>query len=135
MLLQPWAHLVAVGIKTAETRTWKTPYRGPLAIGASKTNYDLKGDIYLRNRGIVFPPADQLVRGAVVATAHLSLIEPYRADLVPQGLFQFTEGERRFAWFLDDRRMLENPVPVRGQLGLFDIPWPPVEMASSGAGT
>ncbi len=121
MLLQPWAYLVAVGLKTAETRTWTTPYRGPLAIGASKTKYDKAGDLYLRNRGIVFPRAEELARGKVVATTHLSLIEPYRADLVPQGLCPYTEGERRFAWFLDDRKMLDTPLPVHGQLGLFDV--------------
>lgn len=36
-LSQPWATLVALGVKTIETRSWQTPYRGPLAIGAAKT--------------------------------------------------------------------------------------------------
>jgi activating signal cointegrator 1 len=35
-LLQPWASLVAAGLKTIETRSWSTRYRGPLAIHASK---------------------------------------------------------------------------------------------------
>ncbi len=33
-LRQPWASLVALGIKSIETRSWYTPYRGPLAIHA-----------------------------------------------------------------------------------------------------
>ena len=34
-LRQPWASLIADGRKTIETRTWRTHYRGPLAIHAS----------------------------------------------------------------------------------------------------
>ncbi len=33
-LWQPWAQLVALGVKTIETRSWRTSYRGPLAIHA-----------------------------------------------------------------------------------------------------
>jgi hypothetical protein len=33
-LHQPWASLVAAGVKTIETRSWRTHYRGPLAIHA-----------------------------------------------------------------------------------------------------
>lgn len=35
-LTQPWATLVALGAKRLETRSWKTSYRGPLAIHAAK---------------------------------------------------------------------------------------------------
>jgi hypothetical protein len=33
---QPWASLVAIGAKRIETRSWRTPYRGTLAIHAAK---------------------------------------------------------------------------------------------------
>lgn len=33
---QPWASLIALGVKTIETRSWSTSYRGPLAIHAGK---------------------------------------------------------------------------------------------------
>lgn len=36
-LHQPWATLVAYGIKTIETRSWSTRHRGPLAIHAAVT--------------------------------------------------------------------------------------------------
>ncbi len=36
-LTQPWATLVAIGAKRIETRSWKTNYRGKLAIHAAKT--------------------------------------------------------------------------------------------------
>lgn len=34
-LHQPWASLIALGVKTIETRSWSTSYRGPLAIHAA----------------------------------------------------------------------------------------------------
>lgn len=34
-LLQPWASLLVFGEKQVETRSWKTDYRGPVAIHAS----------------------------------------------------------------------------------------------------
>lgn len=33
---QPWAALIAAGVKTIETRSWPTKHRGPLAIHAGK---------------------------------------------------------------------------------------------------
>lgn len=35
-LTQPWATAVALGSKRIETRSWKTSYRGPVAIQAAK---------------------------------------------------------------------------------------------------
>lgn len=36
-LMQPWATLIARDLKRIETRSWRSAYRGPLAIHASKT--------------------------------------------------------------------------------------------------
>lgn len=38
-LHEPWASLVAHGYKAIETRSWRTRYRGPLAIHASKRRF------------------------------------------------------------------------------------------------
>ena len=35
--MQPYATLLAIGAKSIETRSWKTPYRGLLAVHASQT--------------------------------------------------------------------------------------------------
>lgn len=51
-LHQPWASLVALGVKTIETRSWSTAYRGPLAIHAAATmpSYDKR---YVRGVSLV----------------------------------------------------------------------------------
>jgi activating signal cointegrator 1 len=39
-LHQPWASLMALGLKRYETRSWQTPYRGKIAIHAAKRLLD-----------------------------------------------------------------------------------------------
>jgi hypothetical protein len=93
-LWQPWASLVALGVKTIETRSWSTSYRGPLAIHASKRIARLhEADEAWRAmpRGTYeatrstenpsrFPPSgqicDPLPLGAVVATCTLVDVVP-----------------------------------------------------------
>jgi hypothetical protein len=41
-LHQPWASLIAEGVKTIETRSWSTKYRGPLAIHAAARRPDVE---------------------------------------------------------------------------------------------
>lgn len=41
-LHQPWSSLVAIGVKTVETRSWGTTYRGPLAIHAALRRPDVE---------------------------------------------------------------------------------------------
>lgn len=36
-LHQPWASLIGCGVKTIETRSWSTRYRGPIALHAGRT--------------------------------------------------------------------------------------------------
>jgi len=80
---QPWASLIAAGVKTIETRSWSTKYRGPLAIHAGRSEaviaavgnrdvWDAWGATgYVDDGGVQPGPL-----GAVVATCTL-------ADVVP----------------------------------------------------
>ena len=80
-LWQPWASLLACGAKIYETRSWKTDYRGPIAIHAAQKpahkifskliEYDTAKLMLecLRPLDIWFP-AD-LPHGCIIATADL----------------------------------------------------------------
>ena len=52
-LWQPWASLIALGLKQYETRSWSTDYRGRLAIHAAKrpVNKDELADISYNSAG------------------------------------------------------------------------------------
>ena len=146
---QPWATLVAIGAKKIETRSWSTPYRGPLAIHAAKRIPKEYDSLWLdepflsvlHSAGIVsISPsdllavfgggtkyqlhADKLHLGCVVATCKLA-----RIDKIGDGYWKYiTRNERafgdytagRFAWVLEDIQSLPEPIPARGALGLWD---------------
>ena len=80
-LHQPWASLVALGVKTIETRSWSTQYRGPLAIhaGSSKvgaTQCSECWDAIYRE----YDRENELPLGAIVATCTLVDVVPIVAD-------------------------------------------------------
>jgi hypothetical protein len=83
-LTQPWATLVAIGAKRIETRSWKTDYRGPLAIHAAKGYPKDAARLCieepflsalkkagLMQYGVWHPSNNELPLGAIVATCEL----------------------------------------------------------------
>lgn len=83
-LTQPWATLVALGAKSFETRSWSTPYRGPIAIHAAKGLGPVGGaaglvsfwwrepfHTVLAEAGYSADLDHDLPRGAIVAVAEL----------------------------------------------------------------
>jgi activating signal cointegrator 1 len=87
-LWQPWASLVALGVKSIETRSWSTKYRGPLAIHAAARRVQrgkwigawhtdlLTGDIWQPDNPDV--PTVVAPLGAIVATCTLVDVVPIR---------------------------------------------------------
>ena len=125
-LWQPWASLVARGVKRHETRHWLTAYRGPIAIHAAKTLDMADAPDPLCDSALGVYWKDSLPLGAVVAIARLRDVRPgpsvfdslTRAD---QTAGNFAHG--RFAWDLADVRALGEPIPLAGRQGLFN--WEP----------
>lgn len=103
-LWQPWASLIALGVKTIETRSWSTKYRGPLAIHAAKRAPEAGSSIgdyrVTRARTPRDEPfrlwshqivngrggqhADVLPLGAVVATCELVDVVPIVGEMDPE---------------------------------------------------
>lgn len=97
-LWQPWASLVSLGVKSIETRSWSTDYRGPLAIHAARkrpASWTRLGDYRVKGFGryglaLLGPGLPefrstprlegyQLPLGAVVATCTLTDVVPTEA--------------------------------------------------------
>ena len=140
-LHQPWATLIALGVKTVETRSWPAPVRllgQRIAVHAGKRLVRQPGERIeqeLRSRWgedwrLIIPT------GAVVATAVLagmaqvertdleegcavhdsgtevgSAVGMRRTSIDPWG--DFSAG--RWLWFLDDVEALPEPVPAVGR--------------------
>lgn len=79
---QPWASLIIRDVKSIETRSWSTKYRGPVLIHASKTFPTTHRRFYSECVYNVIPDsADQLPLGAIVGVVTLFDVWP-TADLV-----------------------------------------------------
>ncbi len=142
-LTQPWATLVAIGAKRIETRSWRTDYRGPLAIHASK-GFPVWARTLCREEPFRSALADagiemwaELPRGEVVAICTLTGCPRIRArstDGTPcittldSLLWRVPSPEREFgdysygrwAWLLKDVEPLAKPIPAIGTLGLWE---------------
>lgn len=150
-LTEPWATMVAVGAKCFETRSWNTPYRGPVAIHAAKGLGGFKthpaekvSAAELRSRFVyacsqppfasvlaehVLAPGD-LPLGAIVAVCELTQTAPteqvrgYLHGLEAAGAREIAFGDYspgRFAFELTDVRQVE-PLECTGALGFWDVP-------------
>lgn len=133
-LYQPWASLMALGYKLNETRSWSTPYRGPLAIHAAKNTEALKDeegvDDLLAEAGIISSeettvggtkwPLGQIL--AVVTLVDCVPTEKIRGGLSKRELALGDYSDQRFAWVTKDRRRLATPIAFRGMQGLKPVP-------------
>ncbi len=135
---QPLATLVALGAKQIDTRSWRTSYRGPLAIHASKRMTKAEGSLcwqepfrtaleaggYKPGEGSATNPFG-LPLGVVIAVALLVDIHPITRENQPaEPEYTFGDyGPGRFAWILRNVYRLPDPIPARGSLGLWE--WNP----------
>jgi hypothetical protein len=134
-LIQPWATLVAIGAKRLETRSWRTDYRGPIAIHSSKRFTRAEQEICENRTFRAALIGHRLVTGCIVATATLRGCFATPAAGVKRREYPFAglvlppdEPERsfgdfspgRYAWLLEDVRELAEPIPAKGSLGLWD---------------
>lgn len=113
---QPYAALIAAGIKTIENRKWSSPYRGPVAIHAGKAPppHDLIES--LTSKGYRIPT---MTCGAIIAVA--TLADCMRLDDLPRELRYGKFADGPWCWILNDVKAIE-PITWKGKLGLFDIP-------------
>lgn len=142
-LTQPWASLVIEGHKKYETRSWSTKFRGPLAIHASKgfprwakllmgtDEYD--GDGFIRDALNRFP--EELPMGSILGV--VTLVDCHPTQDVrhgnPLSAKEIAFGDwaaGRFAWQLENPIRFQYPVPMKGSLGLWEVPANLIEVAS-----
>ena len=118
---QPFASLIAAGIKEYEFRTWKTKYRGEILIHAGK-GVDKKAMKKFQKYNLDYPGGCILAK--VNMTDCIKVDEDFRMVLnekneeVYHSIIQHTEWEG-YAFKLDNIERLEQ-IPVNGQLGIWE---------------
>ena len=146
-LWEPWATLMAIGAKQIETRSWSTPYRGWLAIHASKGGLpqrDLRavmaGPEFMAALGIKGMPPASIAKpkfpfGCIIAVVRLLDCCPTETRGCLSGVFtDYPEldtpqerafgdfGRGRWAWVTEDLFRLQEPIPFKAHQGLVDLP-------------
>lgn len=133
-LYQPHADLIAMGVKTIETRTWFTSYTGPLLICAAKKNdKTVKEHIaFYKNHNKctrmfevdhALLPSDYQPRfGVAVALANLYQCRKLTIADAAAACVPYPVGA--FGFFLKEIYAIPHPFNVQGQQGLFTIEIP-----------
>lgn len=130
-LWQPWASLIACGVKVHETRHWHAPgwlIGQRIAIHAAKKLIADPGEDLAELLSDEFGGhwVMDLPRGAIVATATLANCCPTMERLCLTSREDAICGDwhpGRFAWHLTEIRKVDPPQPYRGAQGIWE--WSP----------
>jgi hypothetical protein len=106
---QPWCHCIVHEQKTAENRSWKTNYRGPLLIHAGQRLDNAARSIIEAQHHIVIP--DDLPTGGIIGIVDL-------VDVVENSSSPWAEPDQ-YHWILARPRPLPF-TPAKGKLGLWN---------------
>lgn len=125
-LRQPWAWLVAAGLKDVENRTWPTKFRGRFLIHAGKSS-EIKvqglGDAWITARlsggNLQQYWNAELVRGAIIGEATLVDCKFRFPDENANLYSKWAEGGL-YGFVLAGPILYDEPIPCRGFLGFFE---------------
>ena len=123
-IIQPWASLIAVGIKDIENRTWRTNYRGEFLIHASAKRLPagwtaLTSEQYAAATRLVNPygkenDVKQLPVSAIIGKARLvDCVLNHPSVGAEKGVWN---------WVLADVQLFSTPIlNVKGRLGFWEF--------------
>lgn len=118
---QPWAWLIAAGVKDIENRTWPTKVRGRVYIHAGLAKEGGKNgppalvyDLLAAGR-LVLPVAEQarFTYGGLIG--EVDIVDCVRSSTSP-----WYEGN--YGFVLANALWYATPIPCKGQLGFFEPP-------------
>ncbi len=156
-LYQPWASLIAIGAKKIETCSWRTSYRGLLAIHAAKKFPKEAQELCLqdpfasilieyglfktniKDLGLHLPLGKVIAHCKLAGIGEISDFNNNRDGkdgwlsggktwrVSKQELAFGDYAPGRYAWLLDEIRAIDPPVIARGYQGLWEWEWSKTE--------
>mgnify|MGYP004469618777 FL=1 len=118
-LRQPWATLVAEGIKKYEFRSWKTNYRGKVLIHAG-TGIDKEDIKKYENMNLKFP--SRRIIAVVEIEDCLELDGDLNKKIISENNIAYGHKIRTgYAWKLKNIKKIDYDKEVNGQLGFWNI--------------
>lgn len=126
-LWQPWASAIALGLKKVETRSWSTPYRGPLVIHAAKKwTGELKG-LHKEMRAKYTQLPEDLPFGKAVCVVELKDCRVMDREWISeQSETELLFGDwrvGRYGWILENPRLFlkGRDMSMRGRQSLWSV--------------
>lgn len=132
---QPWAHMLIDGTKPFEIRTWKTDYRGRIALHASSGTVadalergvedDAWAECFARSALVTAQDVKALQRSAIIGTIEIAEIgtlddlEDSMSD-AELDLFDEVDGDH-FLWRMT-KPLRIAPLSIDGKLNLWTLP-------------
>ena len=118
-LKQPWATLVAEGIKKYEFRSWKTNHRGKLLIHAG-SGIDKEGMEMVKNLDLEYPSKRIIAEVEIIDC--LEIDEELNNKIISENNIAYGNKKRNgYAWKLDNITKINNSKEISGKLGLWNI--------------
>lgn len=123
-LWEPFASAMALGLKHNETRSWRTNYRGPLAIHAAKRKIQ-PGE--MSRLDCVLPAGFAPQYGKILCVVNLVELVPSSVylDCTLTDTVEFILGDYspgRWVWKTQSLWKLPHPVAATGHQGFWDVP-------------
>ena len=113
-LKQPWATLVAEGIKKYEFRSWKTNYRGKILIHAG-TGVDKK----FKDMNLEFPK--KRIIAEVEIEDCLELTDDLNKKIISEKNIAYGSKYRTgYAWKIKNAKKINIDEEINGKLGLWN---------------
>ena len=118
---EPFATLIKDGVKLYETRSWKTKYRGEIyihaSLGLSKSDNVERATKYLKS---------DIKPGYILCKCILEDCIPMTDEFIDYINNETNESDygrysnERFAWKLKLVEVLDEPLPAKGKLGIWN---------------
>ena len=125
-LTEPYATLIKNGIKTIETRSWKTSYRGRLYIHASSTKIPKENRNNKELMALV--STDDLNYGHIICSCDLvdciEMTDDFINSIRKNKKNEYITGiysNGRYAWIFENIEILKNPIKAKGHLGIWNF--------------
>ena len=123
-LTEPFATQIKEKKKRIETRSWKTWYRGELYIHASSTRVPKE---WKENKELMNLVQEELTFGKIICKCHLvdciEMTEEWIDKIKKENKEEYICGiyeKGRYAWILEKIEPLEEPITVKGHLGIWN---------------
>ena len=96
---EPWATMIHCGLKTLETRSWRTYHRGPLLLCVSQKPKTLHS-------------------GKAIGIMYITDVEGFQEKHEKAACCSVYKG---FVWVIDKYVPLERPINIKGKQAIFEV--------------